>query len=75
MEVIYECMGVCNLSLLSIDTRKVYGTEVIRDDHLYRKDDGSYSTPDYEAHPEQYASNFADKVTYSNVFHLILCVH
>jgi alpha-aminoadipic semialdehyde synthase len=44
------------------DTRKVYGTEVTRDDHLYRIDDGTYTTADYEAHPEQYQSSFADKI-------------
>ena len=45
-----------------LDTRKVYGTEVRRRDHLYRISDGTYSTPDYVANPELYASNFAEKV-------------
>lgn len=52
----------CILIWITLDTRKVYGTEVVREDHLYRKDDGTYSTTDYEANPEQYESCFADKV-------------
>ncbi|XP_003384172.1 PREDICTED: alpha-aminoadipic semialdehyde synthase, mitochondrial-like [Amphimedon queenslandica] len=48
--------------LMNGDTRKVYGTEVRRRDHLYRVSDGTYSKPDYVANPELYASNFAEKI-------------
>ena len=54
------------LSLLPssyLDTRKVYGTVVRRKDHIFRKDDGSYSSSDYKTHPDQYDSNFHEKVT------------
>ena len=59
------------LSFSLSDTRKVYGTEVRRRHHLYRKSDGTYSTPDYVSNPEQYASNFAEKV----IIALKTCLH
>ena len=60
-----------SLSFSLSDSRKVYGTEVRRRHHLYRKSDGTYSTPDYVSNPEQYASNFAEKV----IIALKTCLH
>lgn len=45
-----------------IDTRKVYGTVVDREDHLYREDGVPFSVEDYKTNPEKYRSKFANKV-------------
>lgn len=44
--------------------RKVFVTVVHRHHHLVRKDGASYNKEDFQAHPEQYTSVFAEKVVY-----------
>ena len=49
------------------DTRKVYGTVVEREDHLYREDGLPFSVDDYVSNPEKYRSAFAEKVISSTI--------
>ncbi len=55
----------CFINFVAID--KVYGTVVSREDHLVRKDGGGFDAPEFEQHPERYASTFAIKVRLHNM--------
>ena len=44
-------------------TNKVYATVVDMSDNLVRKDGGPFDLRDYQEHPEQYTSIFAEKAS------------
>ena len=69
----FHCITIC---YVSTDTRKVYGTVVEREDHLYREDGLPFSVPDFISNPEKYRSNFAKEVPneYFVSPFLILCL-